>query len=351
MRGVVVSKFVDNYTELQVEDIPPPKAKKDEVIVQVKAAGVNFVDTLYARGKHQNNRSLVKPPFTLGLEFAGVVLSAPPSSPSSGSGSHRSFKPGDRVFGGTLGSYAEQVAAPTSGLRPVPDGWSFADAAGLAATLPVSYGALVTRGRLAPGETVLVLGAAGGLGCTAVQVAAARGCRVIALASGAAKCAVARRCGAHDCVDATTAAAGPRWWERVLELTGGKGVDVVYDSVGRVDESLKCVAHRGRVLVVGFAARDESSIEKIAMNRVLLKQVSLIGYRYGESLRRDPEENARIWEELAPLIDSGKIKPMVFDKAYNGLESVPEALNDISSRKIWGKAVVNISEGSSKAHL
>lgn len=342
MKAVQVTKFVENYSDLTVASIPSPASAPDTILVRVHAAGVNFVDTLYARGKHQNNRSLVLPPFTLGLEFAGTVLSAPASS---------SWKPGDRVFGGSLGSYAEQIRVAPSVLHAIPDGWSFPAAAGLAATLPVSYGALVTRGGLKKGETVLVLGAAGGLGCMAVQVAAAAGCKVIGVAAGAEKGHVVRDCGAEHVVDYSS---DKEWWKKVLSLTGGRGVDVVYDSVGMVHESLKCIAHRGRILIVGFAGRDEKNLESVAVNRVLLKQVSLIGYRYGESLRRDPEENRQIWEELAAVVKSGKIRPVLYDEKYDGLEAVPRALQAIAERKVWGKAVITIpssAEDPAKARL
>jgi NADPH:quinone reductase len=261
--------------------------KENEALIRIEAAGVNFVDTLYvrfprslhlpthelcsnihqAKGKHQNNRTLVRPPFILGLEYAGTVLSSPRNSP---------FPPGTRVFGGSLGSYAELVAAPVASLRRVPSGWPLAGAAGLAATLAVAYGALAVRGGARLGENVLVLGAAGGLGCMAVQVAAALGCRVVAVAAGAAKRKVALRCGAWAAVDYGEGTG--KWWEEVMRLTDGKGVDVVFDPVGMVNESLKCLAHRGRVIIVGFAARDEKSLESVAMNRVLLKQATLIGY-------------------------------------------------------------------------
>lgn len=217
-----------------------------------------------ARGKHQNNRSLVTPPFTLGLEFAGTIVSTLPSS---------KYKPGDRVFGGGLGSYAQHISAKESSLHLIPKDWSFAAAAGLAATAPVSYGGLVIRGQLKKEETVLIHAAAGGLGLMAVQIAKAVGARVIATAGSKEKLAIAKRFGADEVISYD----GGDWWKTVLELTKGEGMDVIYDSVGLVDKSLKCLKHGGRVLVVGFAGT-EGEIEKIAMNRVLLKQAQIIGY-------------------------------------------------------------------------
>lgn len=220
---------------------------------------------MQAKGKHQNNQSLVRPPFTLGLEFSGVIVSAPSDS---------GFRPGDRVFGGHTGSYSEFICLPRSdSLHHMPAIWTFPQAAGLAATLPVSFAALMQAG-IKAGQTVLVHAAAGGLGTMAVQIAAALGCRVIGTAGSQAKCAVATQCGAHACVNYVEHTA---WWEKVLELTDGKGADIVFDPVGLVDPSLKCIAHRGKVLVVGFAGI-QNNMERVAMNRVLLKQVSLIGY-------------------------------------------------------------------------
>lgn len=317
--------------EVRISEIPSPIPKDDEVLVEIAASGVNFVDLLYvspfhsvsdwgsscfaihielsrlsashlhpaqllctckvsfsftyhfillhftshsepnistqisqARGKHQNNRSLVTPPFTLGLEFAGTVISAPPSSV---------YAPGERVFGGGVGSYASQISVRPSSLHRVPNGWTFAEAAGLAATAPVSYGALVVRAGLKRGETVLVHAAAGGLGLMAVQIAKAVGARVVATAGSRQKLDVASSFGADECVDYNE----PNWYEAVLKLTGGAGVDVVYDPVGLVDKSLKCLKQRGRIIVAGFAGT-EGKLEKIAMNRVLLRQAQLIGY-------------------------------------------------------------------------
>lgn len=177
------------------------------------------------------------------------------------------------MFGGGLGSYAEQISAREASIRPIPSQWDFAAAAGLAATAPVSYGALVCRGELKEGETVLIHAAAGGLGLMAVQIAKAIGANVIATASLEEKLQVAKRYGADECVNYSN----PEWYKEVLRLTRGKGVEVVFDPVGLVDLSLKCLKHKGRILIVGFAGK-EGNLERIAMNRILLKQARLIGY-------------------------------------------------------------------------
>jgi NADPH2:quinone reductase len=217
-----------------------------------------------ARGKHQNNRTLVSPPFTLGLEFAGTIISSSPTS---------TYQPGDRVFGGGLGSYAQFITTKESSLHLISKDWSFAAAAGLAATAPVSYGGLILRGKLKGGETVLIHAAAGGLGLMGVQIAKAVGARVIATGGSKEKLEIARRFGADEVVSYDS----EEWWKTVLEMTKGDGADVVYDTVGLVDKSLKCLKHKGRVLIVGFAGT-EGNIERIAMNRVLLKQAQIIGY-------------------------------------------------------------------------
>ncbi|KAJ1324583.1 NADPH:quinone reductase [Microdochium nivale] len=248
MKAVVINKFVDSYDEVIVSNVAKPVPKDDELLIRVEAAGVNFVDTLYARGKHQNNKRHVKPPFTLGLEFSGTVVSVPAS--------FTAFSPGDRVMGDFAGAYAEYITYPSalaasSSLHRVPRGWTHAESAGLAATLPVSYGALdACGGAIGPGTTVLVHAAAGGLGLAAVQIASALGATVIGTAGGPDKCRVAERFGAAACVDYT---ADDEWWEAVLDLTGPerRGVDVVFDSVGLVDLSLKCIAHRGGCLSLG----------------------------------------------------------------------------------------------------
>jgi len=169
----------------------------------------------------------------------------------------------------------------------------------------------------------------------AVQIAKAVGARVIATASSSSKLAVAERFGADECVDYSK----PSWVDGIMKMTGGKGVDVVFDPVGLVDLSLKCLRQKGRVLIVGFAGT-EGKLERIAMNRVLLRQAQLIGYRYGETDRIDPVETEQIWKELKVLWESGKLRPTVYDEEYRGLDSVVRAMKDLEARRVWGKAVI-----------
>ncbi|KAI0121175.1 zeta-crystallin [Xylariales sp. AK1849] len=282
MKAVVIDRFVRDFDEIHVSSVPMPVPKDDEILVKVIAAGVNFVDTLYARGLHQNNRRHIKPPFTLGLEFAGRIISSPSACP---------FNPGDRVFGSFAGCYASYIliSAPSASsvLHHIPPTITYTAAAGWAATLPVSYGALSLGGGLKPNETVLVHSAAGGLGLAAVQIAVALGCRVIGTAGSDEKCKVVEGFGAEACINYSKTES---WWKVVSTFTRGRGVNVVFDSVGLVGDSLRCLADRGRILVVGFAGREDAEgkdrgkgdkkegMEAVMMNRVLLKQASLIGY-------------------------------------------------------------------------
>ncbi|OBT63080.1 hypothetical protein VE03_07451 [Pseudogymnoascus sp. 23342-1-I1] len=337
MKALVVDRFVNNYDELKVTELGHHDIPYGHALVEVNAAGLTFVDLLYARGKHQNNKSLHKPPFTLGSEFSGIVLSTNPPALSLSS-----FSPGARVYGSHLGAFATHIYVPLSSFRIIPSSWSFQDAAGISSTLPVSYGALKRAG-LESGQSVLVHSAAGGLGLMAVQVAKSLGCTVIATASTASKLAVAKKFGADYLVNYSD----ENWEKRVLGATNGVGVDVVYDPVGLVAQSLRCLKHGGRILLIGFAGR-EGNMEKIAMNRVLLKQAVIIGYRYGESHRRNPDETRVIWETLDSMIAKGEIKPTVYDGAFNGLESIPRAMQAMADRKVWGKAVITL-DGADQA--
>ncbi|OBT55067.1 hypothetical protein VE04_04524 [Pseudogymnoascus sp. 24MN13] len=318
MKALVVDKFVNNYDELKVTELGHHDVPYGHALVQVKAVGLTFVDLLYARGKHQNNRSLHTPPFTLGSEFSGVILTTnPPALPLS------SFSPGARVYGSYLGAFATHIYVPLSSFSKIPSSWSFQEAAGISSTLPVSYGALKRAG-LEKGQSVLVHAAAGGLGLMAVQVAKALGCTVVATASTASKLAVAKKFGADYLVNYSDEG----WEKRVLEATNGEGVDVVYDPVGLVDQSLRCLSTGGASCLL-------VSLEERAV---------IIGYRYGETHRRNPEETRAIWETLEPMIANGDVKPTVYDGDFKGLESIPRAMQDMADRKVWGKAVITLDD-------
>jgi NADPH2:quinone reductase len=319
---------------LKVIDLPDPKPNPDQYLIRIHATATNFFDLLQIRGKYQNQPPL---PWISGSEFSGVVV----STPTKGS---PKFKVGDKIFGASQGGYATLVCAEEVKLRPVPEGWSFFDAAGLFVTAPTSYGALVTRAGVKKGDWVLVHAAAGGVGLAAVQIAKAFGATVIATAGTQHKLDVAKSYGADYGFNYTD----PKWPELVKKLTpGGKGVDIVFDPVGLVDKSTKCTAWNGRLLVIGFAA---GSIEKVAMNKVLLKNISIVGLHWGVYATAEPETVEVVWDGLFQLMKEKKFRGTVYtDKEYVGLESVPEALKSLGSRGTWGKVVVKVpQDGASK---
>ncbi|KAK6860810.1 Quinone oxidoreductase-like protein 2-like protein [Apiospora arundinis] len=320
MKGIQVAQYVKGPKELKVTELSDPKPGPDDYLIEVHAAATNFFDILQIQGKYQN-----QPPFpwVSGAEFSGI------------------FPVGSKVFGASQGAYAAQVCAREVQLLPVPQGWSFEDAAGLFVTAPTSYGALVLRAGVKAGDIVLVHAAAGGVGLAAVQVAKAFGATVIATAGTPRKLEVAKAFGADHVVDYRDAS----WPDQVKKLTPkGRGVDIVYDPVGMVDKSTKCIAWNGRILVVGFAA---GSIEKVAMNKVLLKNISLVGIHWGQYAVHEKESVPLVWEGIGKLIAQGKFRGTTFtDKEYVGLERIPDALLALGGRETWGKVVVKVPQGT-----
>jgi NADPH2:quinone reductase len=221
----------------------------------------------------------------------------------------------------------------------MPRGWTFPDAAGLFVTMPTSYAALTLRAQIQKGDWVLVHAAAGGVGLAAVQIAKAFGATVIATAGTKHKLDVAKRFGADYGVDYTD----PKWPAVVAGLTPGKrGVDIVYDPVGLIEPSTKCTAWNGRLVVVGFAG---GPIEKLATNRILLKNISVTGVHWGAYARNEPGRVAEVWRDLQGLMEKQVIKATNYsDKKYVGLESVPEALEALGARATWGKVVVSLED-------
>ncbi len=342
MRAIQLESYVSLPTSLRVSTLPTPSPSPTAYLIRIHAAGTNFFDLLQIRGKYQH-----QPPFPWisGSEFAGVIISPPTSPPTSGD-AHQ-FQKGDRVFGASQGAYATHILAPESALLPIPGEWTFEDAAGLYVTAPTAYGALVTRAHTQPGEWVLVHAAAGGVGLSAVQVAKALGATVIATAGTARKREVCRRYGADWVVDYSD----PSWPAQVVDIcrrerttpNGRAGVDVVYDPVGLIELSLKCVAWNARLLVIGFAG---GQIEEVALNRVLLKNVSVVGLHWGMYREREGEVVGEVWRRIFELIDRGQFRGIGFsDRSFSGLESVREALQALGGRETWGKVVVRVTEG------
>jgi NADPH2:quinone reductase len=340
MRGIEIKQYVKGPKELQVTDLPDPTPKDDEYLIQVHSAAANFFDILQIQGRYQN-----QPPFpwVAGAEFAGVVISAPRKTSSSAG---PKFPPGSRVFGATQGAFATKVCAKEVALLPVPEGWSFQDAAGLFVTAPTSYGALVVRAGVKPGDHVLVHAAAGGVGLAAVQVAKAFGATVIATASTPRKLEIAKAFGADHVVDYADA----DWPNKVKALTPkSRGVDIVYDPVGLVDKSTKCTAWNGRILIVGFAA---GAIEKVAMNKVLLKNISLVGIHWGAYSIHERETISKVWEGIMKLVAQGKLRGTEYsDEEFVGLDRVKDALVALGGRGTWGKVVIKVPQEDAASKL
>ncbi len=308
---------------LVVEEIPSPKAGAKQVVITVKACGVNFPDTLIIQNKYQFKPEL---PFSPGGEVAGIIKEL-------GEGvSHLNV--GDTVIAMTgWGGFAEEVLTDASRVFPVPPVFDFKTAATFAYVFGTSYHALKDRAQLKEGETVLVLGASGGVGLAAVQLAKVMGAKVIAAASTEAKLAVCSQYGA----DAIVNYSDDNWREQVKTLTEGKGVDVVYDAVGGhyAEPALRSMAWNGRYLVVGFAAGD---IPKIPLNLPLLKGCAVVGVFWGEFATRQKKDNQANMMQLFGWLMQGKIKPHI--SAEYPLAQAAQALNDLLERKATGKVVL-----------
>ena len=308
---------------LVVEEIPSPKAGAKQVVITVKACGVNFPDTLIIQNKYQFKPEL---PFSPGGEVAGIIKEV-------GEGvTHLNV--GDTVIAMTgWGGFAEEVLTDASRVFPVPPVFDFKTAATFAYVFGTSYHALKDRAQLKEGETVLVLGASGGVGLAAVQLAKVMGAKVIAAASTEAKLAVCSQYGA----DAIVNYSDDNWREQVKVLTEGKGVDVVYDAVGGhyAEPALRSMAWNGRYLVVGFAAGD---IPKIPLNLPLLKGCAVVGVFWGEFATRQKKDNQANMMQLFGWLMQGKIKPHI--SAEYPLEQAAQALNDLLERKATGKVVL-----------
>ncbi|MBD9677532.1 NADPH:quinone oxidoreductase family protein [Pseudomonas sp. PDM18] len=324
MKAVLCKAFGPAET-LVLEDIASPEPKKNEVVLQVHAAGVNFPDTLIIEGKYQ-----FKPPFPFspGGEAAGVVGAVGEKV------SH--VKPGDRVMALTgWGSFAEEVAVPGYNVMPIPDGMDFPSAAAFGMTYGTSMHALKQRANLQPGETLLVLGASGGVGLAAVEIGKAMGAKVIAAASSDAKLEVAKAAGADVLINYSEGSLK----DKLKEITGGQGVDVIYDPVGGdlFEEAFRSIAWNGRMLVVGFAS---GTIPALPANLTLLKGASLVGVFWGSFAQRQPQDNAANFQQLFAWFAEGRIKPLV-SQTYP-LEKAADAINHLGQRKAVGKVVVTV---------
>ena len=319
----VLCKTLGPARNLVLEEVASPLPKKNEILLDVHAAGVNFPDTLIIEGKYQFQPPL---PFSPGGEAAGVVAAIGEKAGA--------FQVGDRVMALTgWGAFAEQVAVPFYNVLPIPASMDFTTAAAFGMTYGTSMHALRQRGQLQAGETLLVLGASGGVGLAAVEIGKAMGARVIAAASSAEKLAVAKAAGADELIDYSQA----NLREEIKRLTGGQGVDVIYDPVGGelFEQAVRGLAWNGRLLVVGFAS---GSIPQLAANLVLLKGAAVLGVFWGAFAQRQPEDNAANFRQLFAWHAEGKLKPLV-SQTYP-LAQAGAAIEKLGQRQAVGKLVV-----------
>ncbi|EGC45808.1 alcohol dehydrogenase [Histoplasma capsulatum var. duboisii H88] len=329
MRAIQVREYVKGPLDLTVTTLPTPTPSADKYLIEIHSAGTNFFDLLQIQGKYQHQPPV---PWISGMEFGGTILS-PPTAASS-----PKFKVGDRVFGASQVAYATHILAHESALRPVPEGWSFEDAAGLFITAPTSYGGLVTRANVRGGPSC-------GTDCKG------QGGNRYRDTGSDRKRQIAKSFGA----DYTIEYKDSKWPDAVKKLcaekrtgNGKAGVDIVYDPVGMIDQSLKCVAWNARLLVIGFAA---GKIEEVALNRVLLKNVSIMGLHWGQYVNFEKDTVGVVWDGIFELIRQRKFRGTSFtDQSFVGLESIPKALQALGGPETCGKVVVKIpdeSEGTS----
>jgi NADPH:quinone reductase len=321
MRAVVCRAWGE-VEELKIEEVPPPAPAPGEVLIEVKATAVNYADALLVAGKYQTKPTL---PFSPGLETAGVVAAC-------GAGVTR-FAPGDRVMAVlAYGGLAELAIAPEAETFAIPEGMSFDEAGAFPIAYISSHVAIRWQGRLEAGETLLVLGAAGGVGLTAVEIGKAMGARVIAGASTTEKLAVARERGADEVVNYATESLT----ERVMALTGGKGADVCFDPIGGdlFDAALSALGWGGRILLVGFVG----GVQQIPANRLLVKHRAALGSSLRYFRWHAPDKLRRSVDELMRWYAEGRLRPLVSHRLP--LERTVEAIRLLTDRKAHGKIVV-----------
>lgn len=321
MKALLCRANADDIGTAKIEDVTLPELGANDVRIRVRAAAVNFPDVLMIQGKYQHKPEL---PFVVGGERAGDVIAV-------GSGVTK-LKVGDRVVGGALaGGFAQEAQGPESSYRPIPGDADYAVASAYTTAYLTAYVSLVRRGELAKGETLLVHGAAGGVGLAAVDLGKVLGATVIATASSDEKRAFLKNYGA----DHVLPSSGFR--EAVKDLTGGRGADVIYDPVGGdvFDESIRCIAFNGRILIVGFTS---GRIPTVSVNMPLIKGFSVVGVRAGEYGRKFPEKGRENIAAIDKLLADGKIRPHIH--ARFPLDQAVDAMHMLTTRKVIGKVVI-----------
>lgn len=314
----------DGPTALRLDDVAEPEGDADTAIVDVRAIGVNFPDLLLTKGQYQRRPET---PFTPGCEVAGVIRWAPPES---------GWSVGDRVMAFIWdGAYAESVAIPVRSLVAIPDDMGFDVAAGLVVNHHTVHFALARRGHVVAGEHVLVMGAGGGIGSAAVQVAKGLGARVIAGVAGEHEVTVAKESGADDVIILEEGFA-----KQIRDLTDGNGVDAILDPLGDwlFDEGVRALASEGRILIIGFAAGD---IPSLRTNRLLLRNVSAVGVAWGATLDKDPELLAWGAEALHRMYAEGSVRPHIGQRF--AFDEIPLALQRLDAHEIRGKAIIEVA--------
>jgi NADPH:quinone reductase len=312
---------------LQWKELPTPEPGAGQVRIRIEAASLNFPDLLIVQNKYQMKPPL---PFVPGSEYAGVIEAI-------GEGV-KHLKPGQRVacLSGT-GGFGTHTLAPAALCMPLPEGFPAVDAAAFIMIYATSHHALIDRAQLKAGETVLILGAAGGVGTAAIQIAKAAGARVIAAASSDDKCALCTQLGADATINYSTHTPQAGLRDEIKRLTDGKGPDVIYDPVGGdfAEPAFRSIAWRGRYLVVGFAS---GPIPSLPLNLTLLKGASIVGVFWGDFARREPQANAAMMQTLAQMYAKGQIKPLV-DQTLP-MRELPRAYAIMGSRSVKGKLVL-----------
>jgi NADPH2:quinone reductase len=327
MMKAMICRSHDEHARLELQEISAPDLDADGVRIAVAAVGINFADTLMLAGRYQEHQ---KPPFAPGLEVAGRVIEAAPGVVG--------LKPGDRVMAAVgAGGYAEQVVASAHDVTAIPDSMDFVTAAGFPIAYGTSHHSLTGRAGLKAGEVLLVHGAAGGVGLTAVEIGHALGAEVIATAGGPEKLAVAKAHGADHLIDYRHEDIKLR----VRALTDGRGVDVVYDPVGGAvfEQSLRCTAEGGRLIVIGFACGE---VPQIPANLLLVKNLTVIGYYWGAYRHTRPDELQQGLRDLLVWYEEGRIKPAI--SATFPLEGANEALDLLRRRGSTGKVVLSVNQ-------
>jgi NADPH:quinone reductase len=315
--------------KLVVEDVTSPPMREGAVRIAVHAAGINFADLLLISGQYQEKPAF---PFTPGMESAGIVTECGPSVTS--------LKVGDRVAALTgTGSYADEVVTEAARVFPIPSSMDFVTAAGFPVAYGTSHGAFDWRAHLKPGEWLLVHGAAGGVGLTAVEIGKVMGARVIACASSAEKLALAKSRGADFLIDYSREDIR----EQVKKITGTRGADVIYDPVGgdAFDASLRSVAWEGRIIIIGFAS---GRIPQAPANLALVKNIDIIGFYWGSYQARKPELLRQSYAQLFRWFEEGKLKPHTCERF--DLSNVSQAMDMLRKRKSTGKVVLTMSRAA-----